>query len=109
MPRVSVVIPVRDDPSGVAAVTAALERQTLPREQFEVIVSVDGGELPQVPPGVRLVAGPPRNSYAARNRGVAAALAPVLAFTDADCLPELDWLERGLAALEGADVAAGTV
>jgi glycosyltransferase involved in cell wall biosynthesis len=106
---VSVVVPVRDDERGVRAVVAALERQTLARELFEIVVAVDGGRMPSVPPSVRLVAGPPRNSYAARNRGVAAALGPVLAFTDADCLPQPDWLEQGLAAIEGADMAAGAV
>jgi hypothetical protein len=109
VPLVSVVIPVRDDPAGVLAVTAALERQTLPRDRFEVIVAVDGGEAPAVPPGVRVEAGPPRNSYAARNRAARAARAEVLAFTDADCVPEPDWLEAGLAALEQADVVAGAV
>jgi len=109
MPLVSVVIPVRDDPAGVRAVTAALERQTLPRDRFEVIVAVDGGEPPAVPPGVRVEAGPPRNSYAARNRAARTARGDVLAFTDADCLPAPDWLERGLAALDGADIVAGAV
>jgi GT2 family glycosyltransferase len=33
----------------------------------------------------------------------------VLAFCDADCLPEPDWLEQGLAALAEADVAAGRI
>jgi len=33
----------------------------------------------------------------------------VLAFTDADCRPAADWLERGLAALAGADLVAGVV
>jgi len=109
MPLVSVVIPVRDDPAGVAAVIAALGRQTLSREQFEVTVAVDGGEPPPVPAWVKLDAGPPRNSYAARNRGARSSQADVLAFTDADCLPAPDWLERGLDALAGADVVAGAV
>jgi GT2 family glycosyltransferase len=109
MPLVSVVIPVRDDPAGVQAVTAALERQTLPREQFEVIVAVDGGEPPAVPAGMRIDAGPPRNSYAARNRAARATHGGVLAFTDADCLPAPDWLAQGLAAIEGADIVAGAV
>jgi hypothetical protein len=106
---VSVVVPVRDDERGVRAVVAALERQTLAPELFEIIVAADGGTVPSVPDEIRLVAGPPRNSYAARNRGVAAALGSVLAFTDADCLPQPDWLEQGLAAIEGADIAAGAV
>jgi glycosyltransferase involved in cell wall biosynthesis len=45
----------------------------------------------------------------ARNRGVGAALAPVLAFTDADCFPAPDWLRHGLNALEGADLVQGRV
>jgi hypothetical protein len=106
---VSVVVPVRDDERGVRAVVAALERQTLAPHLFEIVVAVDGGRIPSVPAGVRLVAGPPRNSYAARNRGAAAALGRVLAFTDADCLPRPDWLEQGVAALNGADVVAGAV
>jgi hypothetical protein len=106
---VSVVVPVRDDERGVRAVVAALERQTLAPELFEIIVAADGGTVPSVPDEIRVVAGPPRNSYAARNRGVAAALGGVLAFTDADCLPQPDWLEQGLAAIEGADIAAGAV
>jgi hypothetical protein len=109
VPLVSVVIPVRDDPAGLRAVTAALERQTLPRERFEVIVVVDGGEPPPVPAGALVIAGPPRNSYAARNRGARAARGAVLAFTDADCLPDPGWLEQGLAGLDGADMVAGAV
>jgi GT2 family glycosyltransferase len=40
---------------------------------------------------------------------VRASRAPALAFCDADCRPEPEWLEAGLAALEVADVVAGLV
>ena len=46
---------------------------------------------------------------AARNAGARVATAPVLAFTDADCCPRTDWLERGLGALAGADLVQGRV
>jgi GT2 family glycosyltransferase len=53
--------------------------------------------------------GPPTNSYAARNRAARAARSRVLAFCDSDCLPAPDWLERGIAALERCEVAAGGI
>lgn len=79
------------------------------------VVVVDNGSRDDVEaavrevPGVRLVREPRIGSYAARNRGLAVTAAPVVAFTDADCLPERDWLERGVALLAGADVVAGRI
>ncbi len=112
---VAVVVPVRDD-DRLALCLAALARSTLPAAQREVVVVDDGSRRPLDRlvarfPGVRLLRQAPTGSYAARNRGVAATTAPVVAFTDADCLPEPDWLEQGLAALQtpGVDVVAGCV
>jgi glycosyltransferase involved in cell wall biosynthesis len=112
--RVSVIVPVRNGREDVARLVASLRAQTLPSESFEVVFGDDGStdgatsEVEREAGGwIRVAAGPPRNSYAARNRAVRMSHAPVLAFCDADCLPEPEWLERGLAALEGADVVAG--
>ncbi len=63
-------------------------------------------------PEVRLLREPRRGSYAARNRGLAGTTAPLLAFTDADCLPAPDWLARGVAVLAGdpaVDLVAGRI
>jgi GT2 family glycosyltransferase len=114
-PRVSVVIPVRDNPGGVRSVLERLAVQTLGRDAFEVVIGNDGSD-----PGpldlfgtadrwIRIVHGAKRTSYAARNRATAAARGEVIAFCDSDCLPEPTWLEEGLAALGQADVAAGEV
>jgi glycosyltransferase involved in cell wall biosynthesis len=114
-PKASVIVPVRNGAADIAALLECLERQTLPRSDFEIVIgddgSTDGGtERIETPDGhIRVAAGPPRNSYAARNRAVAASTAPVLAFCDADCLPEPDWLERGLASLATTDMAAGRI
>lgn len=37
------------------------------------------------------------------------ATAPFLAFTDADCVPSLDWLREGVRALEGSELATGPI
>jgi glycosyltransferase involved in cell wall biosynthesis len=114
-PKASVIVPVRNGAADIAALLECLERQTLPRSDFEIVIgddgSTDGGtDGIETPDGhIRVAAGSPTNSYAARNRAVAASTAPVLAFCDADCLPEPDWLERGLAALATTDLAAGRI
>jgi glycosyltransferase involved in cell wall biosynthesis len=58
---------------------------------------------------VRLVRTEPLRAGAARNAGVEAANADVLAFTDADCVPEAGWLMAGMKALESADLVQGEV
>jgi GT2 family glycosyltransferase len=105
-----VIVPVRDNPEGIAALLARLSAQTLPRERFEVVIGDDGSARPlALDEAARVVSGPRETSYAARNRAVAGARGTILAFCDSDCLPEPDWLERGLDALDGADAAAGEV
>ena len=114
----SVIVPVRNGRLHLELLLAALEKQTLPRERFEVLIGDDGStdgstdDLETEGGWVRVLKGPPRSSYAARNRAAAAARAPLLAFCDADCQPEPGWLEAGIAAVESAEpetLAAGRV
>lgn len=113
----SVIVPVRNGRHHLELLLAALQRQTLARDRFEVLIGDDGSTEPveefETEDGwVRVLKGPPRSSYAARNRAAAAGRAPILAFCDADCQPEPDWLERGIAAVQGSEaetVAAGRV
>jgi glycosyltransferase involved in cell wall biosynthesis len=111
----SVVVPVRDGGTNVVELLSALAAQTLPREQFEVLIGDDGSTdrateaVHDADSWARVFPGPPLNSYAARNRAARAAGANVLAFCDADCRPEPRWLEAGLLALGDADLVAGPV
>lgn len=57
---------------------------------------------------VTVVEQPTGNLGQVRNAAVAAARAPVVAFTDSDCLPRPGWLRAGLAAL-GANPEVGVV
>jgi glycosyltransferase involved in cell wall biosynthesis len=115
-PSVSVIVPVRNGGEQLEVLLGALARQTLPRERFEVIV-VDDRSTDDTPGRVRrsgfarLVVAPIRGgSYAARNLGIVEARGEILAFTDGDCVPAPDWLERGLvAASNGVDLVAGHI
>jgi glycosyltransferase involved in cell wall biosynthesis len=106
--RVSVIIPVHNGAAVLGGCLAALERQSFPRAAFEVIV-VDNGStddlapLRRLFPAVRWLAEPAAGSYAARNTGLRQAAGEILAFTDADCLPDPAWIERGVAALAAGD------
>ena len=114
-PALSVIIPVRNGGDVLGALIAALERQTLPRDRFEVLVADDGstdGATENIATDdgwLRVLPGTAENPYAARNRASREARGEILVFSDADCEPVPDWLEKGLAALEEADLVAGLV
>jgi glycosyltransferase involved in cell wall biosynthesis len=115
LPVVTVVVPVRNGADTIPACLGGLAEQT-GAPAFEVVVVDNGSDddtaavAQRCAPGVRVVCEQRRGSYAARNAGIAAADASVLAFTDADCVPEPGWLAGASAALErGADLAAGRV
>ena len=107
VPEISVALATRDRPVRLRWLLNALEEQTLPRERFEVVVA-NGSTRPEtdellrthplarsgvlrhlnVPPAP----GPARN----RNHCWRATRAPLVLFTDDDCRPPADWLERAL-------------
>ena len=108
-PEVSVVVATHNRALRLAQLLAGLRRQTLALERFEVIVVDDGssdatqnvltrearrGELRLCIPPAVAHAGP----ASARNRGWQLARAPVVAFTDDDCVPTPTWLETLLRA-----------
>ncbi|WP_354702302.1 hypothetical protein DSM112329_02660 [Paraconexibacter sp. AEG42_29] len=116
MPAVSVIVPARDAAGTIGALLEALAGQLPVPGDVEVIVADDGsvdgtGDLARAHAVVAQVVrtggvGP----GAARNAAIAVASGDVLAFTDADCVPAPDWLQRALAALgDGADLVQGTV
>lgn len=94
-PAVSVVVTHYDQPRQLTRVLGALALQTL--APFEVVVTDDGSPSPPaVPDGVRLVRQQDCGfrAAAARNLGAATTSGAVLAFLDADTVPEPDYLEQ---------------
>jgi glycosyltransferase involved in cell wall biosynthesis len=102
LPFFSIIIPTRDRPSQLAACLESLTKLDYPRDRFEVIVVDDGSHasVEQVTAGFRdrlkltSLAQPPAGPAAARNTGAARARGQFLAFTDDDCAPAADWLQK---------------
>lgn len=107
-PPVSVVVPVYNDRKQLMRCLEALSEQVYPADRYEVIV-VDNGSDQPVQPLIQefdcAVLGRESRpgSYAARNRGVAMATGTILAFTDADCIPQPRWIEAGVECLTAAE------
>src|SRR5262245_7855555 len=101
---VSVVIPVYNGASTLAACLTALESQSLPRPRFEIIVVDDGStdETASIAAAfpVRLVRRTNGGAPAARNSGLREATGAWVAFTDADCIPSRGWLAHLMGAVE---------
>lgn len=105
-PEISVVIPAFERVNALEGCLQALAAQTLPPSRFEVIVSDDGSRRPVRDTlgsmlgaladrlTVRVIRQANGGPASARNRGAGAAIGRYLAFTDDDCRPEPDWLER---------------
>jgi len=92
----SVIVPVFNQWAGIDALVERLRGQSLDPAEFEIIIVDNGSDpTPDRPAridGVVLLDCAKPGSYAARNHGVAHARGRWLAFTDADCLPDRDWL-----------------
>lgn len=105
-PFVSVIVPVFNDSERLKNCLYALEKQTYPQQLYEVIVVDNGSDEEQDTKGVvnqfsqAIVVYESRpGAYVARNKAISLAKGDVIAFTDADCIPATDWIEKGVANL----------
>ena len=96
---VSVVITYFEAPEALELTLAALERQSYPREMFEVVIVDDGSRSPlqhpeDCPLKVQVVHQEDLGFglARARNTGARAAAHQILVFLDCDMMPEADWL-----------------
>ena len=103
LPDVTVVIPHLNDADRLRVCLEALSAQRLaPGQRFEVLVVDNGSKAPPAAlvagfAGMRLVAEATPGPGPARNRGIALATAPVVAFLDSDCIADEGWLAAMLA------------
>jgi glycosyltransferase involved in cell wall biosynthesis len=101
-PFISVIIPVFNDEEQLQLCLSALDQQSYASSRYEIIVVDNGSDSLEslkavVKPYARVILSHESTpgSYAARNKGLAIARGEIIAFTDADCIPAPDWLEKG--------------
>lgn len=113
---VSVIVPARNAEATLGALLHALGALDPVAGGVQVIVADDGstdatGDIARAHPVVdRVVVTAGVGPGAARNAALGVATGGVIAFTDADCVPDPGWLVAATAALAaGADVVQGAV
>jgi glycosyltransferase involved in cell wall biosynthesis len=108
--EIAVAVASHERPLRLLWLLNALEEQTLDRARFEVVVAHDSGPAsdserilathPLAAAGVlrHVTLDRPGGPATVRNAAWRATTAPLVAFTDDDCRPPPEWLERALAA-----------
>ncbi|WP_157970702.1 glycosyltransferase [Nakamurella deserti] len=117
LPRVSVIVPVRDGFELLRRCVDALLAQDYPASRYQILVVDNGSASPPaavLPTDDRLTVldEPGPGSYRARNRALSVATGEILAFTDADCLPDRGWVRSAvdvLLARPEVDMVGGRV
>jgi len=95
-PALSVIVPCFNNAATVGACVASLRALDAVDGDMEIIVVDNGSEddsaaIVRSFDDVTLLSEDERGAYPARNTGLRAARAPVIAFTDADCTVDRDW------------------
>jgi cellulose synthase/poly-beta-1,6-N-acetylglucosamine synthase-like glycosyltransferase len=109
-PLVSIIVPVRDGESTIADCLDSILATDYPADRREILV-VDNGSsdgtaaLIQARP-VRYLREEKRGVSNARNRGIAESRGEILAFVDADCLVEPQWLTELVRPFEDHEVGS---
>ena len=114
MKKISVIIPVYNDPEGLKVTLDSLLKQSLSSDLFEVIVSNDGAskEVESVCKKYNVIftnINPRRGISYGRNRAIEKSSAELLALTDADVYCDKYWLENGIKLLKKYDYVGGVV
>ncbi len=110
-PSLSVIICSLNGAEGVDRCLRALSGQTV-RSSLELIVVDDGStdstsDVAHEHAAIVIRHDTCRGLSAARNSGIRAASAPVVAFLDDDCEPASDWAEKVIASFDGDILALG--
>jgi len=110
MIRYSVIIPAYNAEETIEQCLTALMKQSIARDSYEVIVVDDGstdrtGDVVKQFP-VKYIKQQNQGPATARNRGAREAKGEIILFTDADCVPEYNWIEEMVKPFNDPEVMA---
>jgi glycosyltransferase involved in cell wall biosynthesis len=113
VPEVSIIVPVHNEASTLPDCIESLFQLNYPREKLELIF-VDNNSSDQSSAilnshqeRIQVMSEKKRGPAAARNAGLRRCSRPIVAFTDADCIVDPDWLRNLIVPLQ--DPEAGIV
>src|SRR5215217_5319918 len=99
---VSIIIPTYHDWARLELCIEAIKSQSYPAHLIEVIiVNNDPDDSPpemfKIEPNIKLISESKPGSYAARNTALENISGEIVAFTDSDCIPDIDWISNAAA------------
>ncbi len=109
---ITVVVPTYNEEKNIELCLRALAKQTIPRDSYEIIV-VDGASKDRTTEiaakyADRVIQQVSHGVGGARNDGAMAARGEIVATTDADCLPDENWLSTILEDFSDEGIVAVT-
>jgi glycosyltransferase involved in cell wall biosynthesis len=108
-PFVNIIVPVYNGAAYIENCIGSLLRQSYPSEKYEVII-VDNNSTDNTAAVIKNYAvtyaleDRIQTSYAARNKGIQTALGDIMAFTDADCIADENWILNGVKPFENSHI-----
>ncbi len=109
-PLVSVIVPVLNVSSHIDDCIISLINQDFPKDQYEIIIVDNGSKddtlniLKRYGEHIEIFSENKKGSYTARNNGIAESKGDIIAFTDADCIADKDWLKELCKAFISEDI-----
>ena len=110
LPFISVIIPTLNEEKNLPRVIASLKKVRYPKEKLELLI-VDGGSTDKTlfwakKAGAKILINPKKIRGAGCNIGVEKAKGEFIAFTDADCVVPINWLEKLLINFKNENIAS---
>lgn len=115
IPKISVIIPTHNNDDTILENIQSILNQSYPKEKLEVIYINDGSTdktteiLNQYKNKFKIFYQQNRGVAAARNLGLKNAKGQVIAFTDADCFPDINWLINLIKRYSPKDESIGAI
>ncbi len=116
LPRVTIIVPAYNEAARIPVCIGALQTQSYPKERLQIVI-VDNGssdgtfDLLRQTAGILALQETKPGSYAARNTALRHATGDIVGFTDADCVPDKDWVRNAVRYLNDREtgIVAGHV